>query len=180
MGARRVTLVGVFWMLTLLRPGLPATRAEDSPVALRAVSYAELGKLVRSYTGKVVVVDFWGVYCAPCVRAFPHLVGLHRKYARDGLVAVSVSLEDCRDLPVRGEVVKFLRQQGATFPNVILDAPFAEWQANLAIDGPPAVYVFDRGSRLVKRWPVTNAAGDETEGVDYAAVEKVVRQLLAR
>jgi thiol:disulfide interchange protein/thiol-disulfide isomerase/thioredoxin len=177
MRALQSALVAVFGVLALLGPGVPAP-AQDG-VSLQTVSYAELGKLVRSFTGKVVVVDFWGVYCAPCVREFPHLVELHRKYARGGLAAVSVSLEDCRDRQAQAETVKFLRQQGATFPNVILDAPFAEWQANLEIDGPPAVYVFDRDNRLVKRWPVTSAAGDETEGVDYTAVEKVVRQLLS-
>jgi hypothetical protein len=40
------------------------TRAQPAgeQVTLREVTYAELGKLVRGYKGKVLVVDFWADY----------------------------------------------------------------------------------------------------------------------
>ena len=31
-------------------------------VEVRAVTYPELGKMIRGYKGKVVVVDFWGEF----------------------------------------------------------------------------------------------------------------------
>ncbi len=34
----------------------------DGAIAARPISYTDLGKLVRGYRGKVVVVDFWSVY----------------------------------------------------------------------------------------------------------------------
>ena len=36
--------------------------AADEKIAAKPVTYTELGKLVRGYKGKVVVVDFWSVY----------------------------------------------------------------------------------------------------------------------
>ena len=57
--------------------------------------------------GKVVLLDFWGLWCSPCRRAFPQLAELHRKYARDGLVIIAIHdasltgaslLEQSRDL----------------------------------------------------------------------------------
>jgi hypothetical protein len=40
------------------RAGEPA----DGEIALKLVKYSELSQLVRSYKGKVVVVDFWAEY----------------------------------------------------------------------------------------------------------------------
>lgn len=40
--------------------------------------------------GKVVLLDFWGLWCSPCRKAMPKLVELHEKYARDGLVIIAL------------------------------------------------------------------------------------------
>lgn len=40
--------------------------------------------------GKVVLLDFWGVWCGPCREAMPKLIELHEKYARDGLVIIAI------------------------------------------------------------------------------------------
>jgi thiol-disulfide isomerase/thioredoxin len=40
--------------------------------------------------GKVVLLEFWGLWCAPCRRALPQLAELHTKYAKDGLVIIAV------------------------------------------------------------------------------------------
>jgi len=41
--------------------------------------------------GKVVVLDFWGTWCPPCVNAVPDLVRLAKKFAADPVVMISVS-----------------------------------------------------------------------------------------
>ncbi len=40
--------------------------------------------------GKVVLLDFWGLWCGPCRQAWPRLAELHKKYARAGLVVIAV------------------------------------------------------------------------------------------
>ncbi len=40
--------------------------------------------------GKVVVLDFWGYWCGPCVRGMPELMELHDKLADQGLVIVAI------------------------------------------------------------------------------------------
>ncbi|MCH8806209.1 MAG: TlpA family protein disulfide reductase [Planctomycetes bacterium] len=44
--------------------------------------------------GKVVLVDFWGTWCPPCVRAMPQIQRLHDRYRDRGLVVVALSYED--------------------------------------------------------------------------------------
>jgi hypothetical protein len=107
-----------------------------------------------------------------CKREFPHLVEMHKKYAAQGLVAISVSLDDPRDKKVRGKIDQFLEKQRADFPNLVLDAKDEEWQERLKINGPPCVYVFNRDNRHVLKLV--------EEEVKYAEIDKEVRALLAQ
>ncbi len=151
-----------------------ALLAQSAPdkIAARPIKYAELGKLVRSYRGKVIVVDFWSLDCAPCKREFPHLVELHRKYHQDGLVAMSVALDNPADRTIRAKVDEFLQKKQAAFTNLIAEGDIDDWYNTLKIGGIPCVFVFDRENRRVKK-----LVGEE---VDYKLIEAEVAKLLKK
>jgi hypothetical protein len=50
-------LVGVMGLTAATTSAQPAT----DKIAARPITYADLGKLVRSHRGKVIVVDFWSL-----------------------------------------------------------------------------------------------------------------------
>jgi hypothetical protein len=100
---------------------------------------------------------------------------MHKKYAKDGLVALSVSVDDPADMPVRERALTFLRKQKAAFTNVLLDEKPEVFQTKLKIDGPPCVYIFDRNNHFVLKRDGVGEAGR----IDYEQFEKVIVGLLA-
>jgi len=167
----------ILGLLPLLAVSVAVLRAEPaapSAIKLEPIKYNDLAELIRGYKGKVVVVDFWADFCIPCKREFPHLVELHDKFAKEGLVTISVSLDDPASKEAHERALKFLQARGAAFTNLLLDEPAAVWQAKLKVQGPPCVYVLNRDNRIVKKLPV----GDEE--VNYAEIEKTVVQWLKK
>jgi thiol-disulfide isomerase/thioredoxin len=54
------------------------------------------GKLLQlsSHAGKVVVVDLWATWCAPCRKEIPHLVQLSKDYKDKGVEVIGLTTED--------------------------------------------------------------------------------------
>ena len=46
---------------------------------------------VADLQGKVVILDFWAVWCGPCIATFPHLREWQEKYGDKGLVIIGVT-----------------------------------------------------------------------------------------
>lgn len=67
-------------------------RIGSPPPAISAASWlnAPAPISLAALKGKVVLLDFWGVWCSPCRKEMPALVELQRTYAERGLVVVTI------------------------------------------------------------------------------------------
>jgi thiol-disulfide isomerase/thioredoxin len=43
--------------------------------------------------GKLVLIDFWATWCAPCIEELPNIRRLYDRYADDGFTVLSVSFD---------------------------------------------------------------------------------------
>jgi hypothetical protein len=101
----------------------------------------------------------------------PHLVEMQQKYGKDGLVVMTLSLDE---LDQKEAALKFLREKKVTGPNFLLDEKPEFWQSKLKINGPPAAFIFDReGKRAVKV-----DSDDPAKPYTHEDVEKAVKDLL--
>jgi thiol-disulfide isomerase/thioredoxin len=149
-------LVGVALLLLLLafqaRSALDEARAaataqtvEDAVLNLPANNFAfELVKEgtrtdLDAYRGKVVLLNFWATWCAPCLIEAPDLNQLQEAYRDSGLVVLSVSDEPREDL------LTFDRQTPMRTVSARVDSPDvlpASFKGGL--DVRPTTYLIDR------------------------------------
>jgi hypothetical protein len=96
---------------------------------------------------------------------------MQEKYAKEGLVAVSLNLDDPEDKKVMRNVHEFLKKQKVTFPSYVLNETQETWQEKLKITGPPVVFLFGRDGKVARKFD---------EGVDYKEVEKAALEELKK
>ena len=132
---------------------LPAMAQEKTEgVTYRVVKYEGLVDVILKNRGKVVLVDFWADFCAPCKARFPALVKFAKEHAKDDLVVISVALDplDGSAGATRAETIanveRFLKKQNAGFTNLVLDEPTDVWD-KFHLVGIPSVFVFDRDGK---------------------------------
>jgi thiol-disulfide isomerase/thioredoxin len=77
---------------------LAMSAASAGAAATDPPSAAPRWPLLETLHGKVVLVDFWASWCAPCLHSFPWMNSLHQKHAGDGLVILAVNVDQDRVL----------------------------------------------------------------------------------
>ena len=92
--------------------------------------------------GRVVLVDFWGTWCGPCVAKLPVAQELHEKYVDRGLAVVGIHSSQGADT-----CAAFLKEQGYTFPVAIDSGKTAE---AFTISGWPTYFLIDRTGKVVQ------------------------------
>jgi hypothetical protein len=85
------------------------------------------------------------------LKKFPHLVQMHRELGPQGLVIMSVSTDAAEDSP---QVLDFLKQRGAAFPNFLLDDTeenVRQWRDRYPTEPQPMMWIYNRaGQRVVQ------------------------------
>lgn len=101
---------------------------------------------LASQRGKVVVINFWATWCAPCRVEIPGFLALQRELEATGLRFIGVSLDD------EGfEVVRpFATEMGISYPLVIGDEELAASYGG--IEALPTTFVLDRRGRIRQRF----------------------------
>jgi thiol-disulfide isomerase/thioredoxin len=91
--------------------------------------------------GKIVLVDFWGKWCEPCVEKLPRLEALHQKYKGRGLQVIGIhSINDSES------VGEFLKDKKITFA-VAVDK--GETAQRYAVQTWPTYFLIDKAGKVV-------------------------------
>jgi len=96
------------------------------PAALRATDLTGKSITLDAYKGKVVLLDFWATWCAPCREEIPKILSLYRKYHQKGLEVIGISLDGASG---RGQILDYIKEQRIPWRQVFdgkgFDSPLA-------------------------------------------------------
>lgn len=97
-----------------IAPSFSVQTIEGAALALEYIDGKPVLKSDKRPNGKiefkVLFLDFWATFCAPCLVEMKYLQQFHEKYSEQGLVIVGISLDENED-----EVRKFVEERQFTY-----------------------------------------------------------------
>ena len=155
-----------FFVLGNRKPAQKPAPVNDSRQVAPDFSLPDLtgqNQTLSQYKGKLVILDFWATWCAPCRTEIPQFVAWQDKYRVQGLQVIGISMDDGPKA-----VQTFQQQVKMNYPVLMGNEKVAE--AYGGVLGLPITYVIGRDGRIFSR----------REGeTDMAALEKEVAKHLA-
>ena len=91
--------------------------------------------------GKVVILDFWATWCAPCKVEIPWFIDMYDRYKQQGLEVVGVAMDD-----EQGDVKPFAEKHGMNY-RVLLGNDNVATQFG-GIFGLPTTYIIGRDGKI--------------------------------
>ena len=92
----------------------PRAKPANLGFTLKDIAGKDVG--LAAYKGKVILLDFWATWCAPCKVEIPWFVEFYKKYQSQGFVVVGVSIDDSVE-----KLKPFVAQYKMNYPVLIGD-----------------------------------------------------------
>ena len=126
---------------------------------------------LQQMKGKVVLLNFWGTWCGPCRKEIPDFINLSKKYKKDGLEIVGITLTSGPPENIKA----FADKWGINY-KLLTDIKGNETQTITAlygqatgkrITGIPTTFIIDREGVIQKRYE-----GPRSEAIFYNDLKK--------
>jgi len=135
-------------------PALNATDTDGKPVSL------------ADFKGKVVLMDYWATWCAPCLGEMPTIVAAYKKYHVKGLEIVGVSLDDAT---TRDKISAVMKKNNMTWRQVCDGKGFESPLAKLyAVGAIPFTLLIGRDGKI----EAVSVRGEKLDAAVKAALAK--------
>ena len=133
-------------------PDFTATDLDGNPISL------------EQYRGKVVLLDFWAVWCGPCIAEMPNVKRVYNSYKDEGFDIIGISL-DTDEARLRN----YLKENDIPWRQIFSGKG---WQSPVSqqydIRAIPAQWLIDRDGTLISN----RARGDALEQLVTDALKK--------
>ncbi|MGZ8364052.1 MAG: TlpA family protein disulfide reductase [Caulobacteraceae bacterium] len=156
LGAGLAIAGGVGAAVSAPKPGAPtdlrvyakgglAKLKPSAPRAAPALTFTDAAgrpQTLAASKGKVVIVNLWATWCAPCIKEMPTLAALQRAYGAKGLAVIPATIDRDAALPkARAFIAK---NRPLTLRRIPSDAVF---KIKPMVEGFPTTLIIDKRGR---------------------------------
>jgi thiol-disulfide isomerase/thioredoxin len=144
----------------------PPAHAVPLPPGAQAPAFTRAGfdgRPVALPHGRLVLLDFWASWCAPCIVELPHLMDLQKRHL-GRLQVIGVSMDDDAKAP-RGVVARY----HVGYPVVMGDAVLGKLYGGVL--GLPEIFLIGGDGKVIQSW-----RGDFKPGELDAAIAAALRR----
>jgi peroxiredoxin len=118
-----------------------AARAGQPAPGFRLITTSGQQVSLDSYRGHVVAVDFFASWCHPCRDSIPHLNEMSRKYGKQGLQVLGISVDEDGERAVR----RFTEEQHIGYPVALAGESTA---TDFGVRSVPIMFVIDKKGKV--------------------------------
>jgi len=151
------------WVSHTRQPAVPT--GADAVYGLTLPDLNNKPQSLAQWRGKVLIVNFWATWCAPCREEIPIFVKMQQKYAHRGLQFVGISMDQ------RDKTLEFATNFAINYPNLIgtFDTVEVSRQAGNQKRVLPFTLILGRDAQI---------AAAESGGVTEQKLESLIQSLL--
>ena len=148
--------------------------------ALAAVVLPDLEgrpQALDQWRGKVLVLNFWATWCAPCREEIPILVKLQKKYGAQGLQFVGIAIDHAE------KVGPYAAEMGMNFPILIGSFDAIELTRRLGnrAGALPFTVIVTRDGRIASKWRRTSRATESpSSGISTAVPSRAASRVTVK
>ena len=133
-------------------PDFTATDLDGNPISL------------EQYRGKVVLLDFWAVWCGPCIAEMPNVKRVYNNYKDEGFDVIGISLDI-----EESQLHDYIKENNIQWRQIYTgDNPNDPLLQKYNITGVPTQWLIDRDGKLITH----KARGDALEQLVTDALKK--------
>lgn len=119
---------------------------------------------LANYKGYVLILDFFASWCQPCKRSIPHIMELNRKYGKQGLQTLGLSLDEDKD-----DLIEFIAPFKLNYPVAQANE---DLQTEYGLHSLPTLFIINKKGIVVDKFM---GLTDEVK----KNVESTIKRLLA-
>ncbi|MBI2355195.1 MAG: TlpA family protein disulfide reductase [Deltaproteobacteria bacterium] len=134
-------LVAVATLLPLNAQAIP--KAGQPAPGFKVVTTSGQPVTLDNYRGHVLVIDFFATWCPPCRESIPHLIEMNRKYGKQGLQILGLSLDEDGERVVR----TFAEEHRINYPVALAGETVA---TDFGIRSVPVMFLIDKKGRIAE------------------------------
>ena len=142
---------------------------EENPLEMEFTAIDGTKINLDKMRGQVILIDFWTISCAPCIKEMPHIMAMYDKYRNLGFSVIGIVGNSDAAL---NRIIEITEKANATWPQYLDKGKDAKisYHALFNIKSFPTVWLLDKNGIVVDK----NARGDRLEPLirNYLGLEK--------